>query len=65
MAYVPPTGTNEPLRKLRSRVYGELRAIHSNTDRDDVIRVVRKYPDANWKRLWTNLHTAWISDTQR
>jgi len=28
-------------------------------------RVVRKYTDANWKRLWTNLHTAWISDAQR
>jgi hypothetical protein len=29
------------------------------------MRIVRKYPDVNCKRLWTNLHRAWISDTQR
>jgi len=29
------------------------------------MRVVRKCPDVNWKRLWTNLNTAWISDDQR
>jgi hypothetical protein len=29
------------------------------------MRIVRKYPDANLKRLWINLHTAWISDAQK
>jgi len=29
------------------------------------VLVVRKYPDVNWKRLRTNLHTAWISDVRR
>jgi hypothetical protein len=51
--------------KLSSPVYGILRAIRSNTETGDVMRVVRIYPDVNWKRLWTNLHTAWISDAQR
>ena len=65
VAYVSPPHTNETLRKLRSRIYGVLRAVRSNTERGDVMRVVRKYPDANWKRLWTSLHTAWISDAKR
>jgi len=65
MAYVSPSCTNEPLRKLRSRIYGVLRAIRGNTETSDVMRVVHKYSDASWKRLWTNLHTAGISDTQR
>ena len=29
------------------------------------MRIVRKFPDANWKRLWINLHTAWISGAQK
>jgi len=29
------------------------------------MRIVRKYPQANWKRLWTNLHTARISEAQK
>ena len=60
-----PLRTNEPLRKLRSLIYVVLRAIRSNIERSDVMRVVRKYSDANWKHLWTNLHTAWISNAQR
>jgi len=65
MAYVSPTRTNETMPKLRSRIYGLLRAIRSNTERGDVMHVIRKHPDVNWKSLWTNLHTAWISDAQR
>ena len=58
MAYIPPTCTNETLRKMRSRIYGVLRVRHSFAEKSDVIRVVRKHPDANWKRLWITLHTA-------
>ena len=29
------------------------------------MHIVRNYPNVNWKCLWTNLYTAWISDTQR
>jgi len=57
--------TNETMRKLRNRIYGIIRAIRSNTEKGGLMRVVRKYPDVNWKRLWANLHTAWISDAQR
>ena len=64
MAYISPTCTNEPQRKLRSRIYGVLRTIHSTAEGSDLMRIVRKYPDADWKRLWINLHTAWISDAQ-
>ena len=65
MAYVSPPRTNETMRKLRSRIYGTLRATRNNTERGDVMRIACKYPDVNWKRLWTNFHTAWISDAQR
>jgi hypothetical protein len=64
MAYVSTPRTNETMSKLRSRMNGTLKAIRSNTERDDVMGIVRKYPDVDYKRLWTNLHTAWISDTQ-
>ena len=53
------------MSKQRIRTYGTLKDIQSNTQKIDVIRVVRKNPDVNWKRVWTNLHTAWISDVQR
>ena len=65
MAYVAPQRTNETMNKQRSRIYGTLRDVQSNTEKSDVMRVVRKYRDVNWKYLWTNLHTAWISDVQR
>jgi len=65
MAYVSPTCTNEPQRKLRTRIYGVLRATRSTAEGSDLMRIVRKYPDANLKRLWINLHTAWISDAQK
>ena len=29
------------------------------------MRIGRKYPHANWKRLWTNLQAAGISDAQK
>ena len=31
----------------------------------EVMCIVRKYPNANWKRLWINLHATWISDAQK
>jgi hypothetical protein len=60
MAYVAPQRTNETMCKKRSRIYGILKDIRSNTERGEVMRVVRKYPDVNWIRPWTNLHTAWF-----
>ena len=65
MAYVAPQRTIEIMSKQRSRIYQTLKDIQSNTKRSEVMRIVRKYPEVNWKRLWTNLHTAWISDAQR
>ena len=65
MAYISSTYTDEPLRKLRSRIYGVLRAIHSAKERSEVMCIICKYSNTNWKRLWLNLHTTWISDTQK
>ena len=48
MAYVASQRTNETMSKQRSRIYGILKDIQSNTERSDVMRVVRKYPDVNY-----------------
>jgi hypothetical protein len=53
------------MRKLRSGIYVVLSGIRINTERGVVMRVFRKNSYANWKNLWTNLHTAWNSDAQR
>jgi hypothetical protein len=65
VAYVGPQRTNETMSKQRSHIYGTLRDKQINTEKNDEILVVRKYPDVNWKHLWINLHRARISDNQR
>jgi hypothetical protein len=29
------------------------------------MRITRKYPDTHGTRVWTNLHNAWIADSQK
>ena len=65
LPYISPTHTNVPQHKLRSRIYGVIRTIHSNAEGSDEMRIGRKYPHANWKLLWTNLQAAGISDAQK
>jgi hypothetical protein len=46
-------------------MYRTFRDMQNNAERSDEIRVFRKYPEVRWEKIWTNLHTAWISDNQR
>ena len=64
IAHVPRSRADKHLRKMRSRIYVVLPAIHSANEWSEFMRILRKYPDTNWKRLWLNHHTAWISDSQ-
>jgi hypothetical protein len=51
VAYILPTLADDPLRNMTCRIYEVLRAIHSANERSEVIRVIRKHPDTNRKRL--------------
>ena len=65
MTYVPSIHADESLRKMRQRIYQALRAIHSASERVELMRILRKHPDTNWRRLWLDLHSAWVSDAQK
>jgi hypothetical protein len=51
MAYIPPTLAYDILRKKTCLIYEVLRAIHNANERSEVMRVIRKHPDTNRKRL--------------
>jgi hypothetical protein len=65
VAYVPRARADKSLRKMWCWIYEVLRAILSANERSEVMRILRKHSDFNWKRLWLNHHTACILDARK
>jgi hypothetical protein len=65
MAYVAQHTVDTPLRKMRQQTYRTLHTLTGAKERETETRILRKHPETNWRRLWNNLHSAWITDTQK
>ena len=63
MAYVPPPGTQETMKKFKNRLYGVLLTMATTSKATSELWIVRKYPGIAWQRVWTNVHTTGLSDT--
>ena len=59
-----PLARMKPHASCEARYTGHFEP-YSAKERSEVMRIIRKYPDNNWKRLWLNLHTAWTSGAQK
>ena len=62
MAYANSPGNTETHKKYKRRLYKALLTL-ANTERgDQERRVTQKHPTIPCTRVWTTLHTAWISE---
>ena len=62
MAYVPPPGPQETMKKFKNSLYGVLLTMATTSNGTNELRIARKYPGIAWQRLWTNVHTTGLSD---
>jgi hypothetical protein len=62
IAYITPPANDESMYKFRKRIYGILQELADAGKEIATIRIVRKHPTTPRKRVWTNLHSAWIPD---
>jgi hypothetical protein len=44
-------------------MYEILLRLSNSESTPSAIRIVRKFPDTNWERVWKNLHASVVSDT--
>jgi hypothetical protein len=63
MAYVPPQRASEARKSYKRRIYYTLHHMCTNEDTSGDIRIVKKYPNAAWGRVWKNLHSRSLSAT--
>jgi hypothetical protein len=61
MAYVTPQLPTETRKLFKRRIYDTLLQLTHNASKPCGLGIVRKYPDADWKRIWTNLHSCGLS----
>jgi hypothetical protein len=64
MAYITPPNNNESMHTFRKRIYGVLRDMAVAGQVTTMMPITRKHPGTDWKRVWTNLHSAWKADSQ-
>jgi hypothetical protein len=58
MAYVVRYATDETRKQLKRRVCNVLFRLAMNGSTPSELRIVRKFPSMNWKRVWKNLHAS-------
>jgi hypothetical protein len=63
MAYVAPTAPGENRKHFKHRVQNVLVRIDKNTNMPTEMRIVRKFPGTNWKRVWINLRASAVPGT--
>ena len=63
MAYVALPGANESIKQFKRRLYGVLRTMTAKIEDIAEMRIIRKYPDTLWERVWKNLHAAVVPDS--
>ena len=61
MAYVPPPGQQETMKKFKNLLYGVLLTMAITSNVTSELRIARKYPGIAW-RVWTSVHTTGLSD---
>jgi len=62
MAYVPPAGPQEAMKKFKNRLYGVLLTMATRSNGTSELRIARKYPRIAWQGVWANVHTTGLSD---
>jgi len=58
MAYVAQPDVNESTEQFKRRLYGVFRTMTAKIEDIAEMRIIRKYPDTLWERVWKNLHAA-------
>jgi hypothetical protein len=61
MAYVTPQLPTETSKLFKRRICDTLLQMTHNASKPCDPRIVRKYPEADWKRIWTNFHSCCLS----
>jgi hypothetical protein len=51
------------MKKFKNPLYGVLLTMATMSNGNSELRIARKYPGIAWQRVWTNVHTAGLSDT--
>ena len=63
MSDVSTYPTDENRKRFKRRVYEALLRLTNNESTPSAMRIVRKFPRANWEHVWKNLHNNVLSDT--
>jgi len=62
MAYIPPHQPREARKAYKHRIYDTLHYMANNDAEPCSLRIVKKCPNAEWGRVWKNLHSRALSD---
>jgi hypothetical protein len=62
-AYVASPGPNETMKAFKLRLYGVLLTVVTRGTETSELRIISKYPELPWPRVWANLHAAGLPDT--
>jgi hypothetical protein len=62
MAYIRPYDPNDSRKTFNRRIYQTLLRINNNMQPTNEIRIIRKYPDTDWARVWNNMNNGIITE---
>jgi hypothetical protein len=62
MAYVALPAPDETREQFKRQEYNVLLRLAMNGSAPGELRIVRKFPFTNWKRVWTNLHASAVPE---
>jgi hypothetical protein len=62
VAYVAQPDPKVTLKQFRHRIYSVLLAMAKVEKGTSEIRIIRKYPELPWPRVWANIHSANLPD---
>ena len=62
MAYISPYTEVDTRKTFKRRIYDTLLCMEEAQHRTTNIRIVNKNPEILWRRVWTNLHAAPVTD---
>jgi hypothetical protein len=58
MAYISPQDHNKLANVFTKRIYKTLHKMERAATGNSEIRIIEQWPQADWNRVWKNLHTA-------
>jgi hypothetical protein len=66
MAYTPlPPAPTDSRHTFKRPISATLLQLTMNENPDCEMRIIRKYPAVDWKRIWRNLHTSELSSVTK